>query len=65
MIKFEHECCDCKVPGYPCRGSLCDFGSTHFFCDECKDEVDELYEYENEQLCESCLLGKFPKASEM
>ena len=23
MVRIENHCCDCAVPGYPCRGSSC------------------------------------------
>lgn len=30
-------------------------------CDECWDEVDELYWYHGEQICADCLLKEFDK----
>jgi len=35
--------------------------AVHMVCDKCKDSFDELYEYGDEQLCESCLLEEVPK----
>jgi hypothetical protein len=32
-----------------------------YYCDNCKESTDELYEYEGAQLCEGCLLDKVPK----
>ena len=30
-------------------------------CDRCRDEVEDLYDYYGEQLCEDCLLREFGK----
>lgn len=55
MVVYENECCDCAVPGYPCRGSACPLRHVpHYYCDECGDET-ELYEYDGEQLCIDCI----------
>lgn len=57
MIKFENDCCDCAVPAYPCMGNSCPLRhSAHFYCDNCSDEVDELYYYGGEQWCVDCIL---------
>ena len=46
MIKFENDCCDCALH---CRGSTCrNRNVPHFYCDECEDEVEELFEYDGE-----------------
>lgn len=58
--KIENHCCDCATPGYPCRGSACPL--THVevhYCDKCGDEIDEIYDVEDEELCEYCLLEMF------
>lgn len=61
MVKYENECVDCAVPGYPCRGSACPLRKVpHFLCDKCKSE-ETLYEYEGQELCADCLLAKFEK----
>lgn len=63
MIKKVNGCVDC---GLPCL-SYCKYkdDSYEYYCDECGDECsqDELYVYEdeNKQLCQSCLLSKFKK----
>ena len=57
MIRYENECVDC---GKPCV-SNCRFKNVpHFYCDKCDEEA-ELYEFDGEQLCESCLLETVPK----
>lgn len=61
MRKIENDCCDCAVPGYPCRGEHCSRRRVpHFYCDSCGEEA-LLYHYEGEELCEGCLLDKFEK----
>ena len=62
MVRIENHCCECAVPGYPCRGSLCPL--THVevhYCDnpKCECELDEIYDVEGEELCEDCLREKF------
>lgn len=60
MIKYINECWDCKTEGYPCLGKHCPNKDIKvLICDNCKNEVDFLYKYENIQLCEECLLSKF------
>lgn len=33
----------------------------HLYCDDCKEEVEELYDFDGVQLCKECLLKKFEK----
>ena len=59
MKKIENECCGCREAGLPCMGSTCPYRRVErFYCDRCKEEA-TLYEYEDEQLCEECLLKEF------
>lgn len=60
MVKIENDCVG------PCPQGCMGFGCPnrhvpHFYCDECGDEVspEELYEYDDEQLCDRCLCGRF------
>ena len=58
LIQYENDCVAC---GKPCV-SYCRYKNVpHSYCDKCEDEVSELYEYDGEQLCESCLLETVPK----
>lgn len=60
MIQIENHCCDCAVPGYPCRGASCPL--THVevhYCDKCECELDDIYDVDGEELCEDCLKDKF------
>lgn len=59
MVRYENHCCDCAAPAYPCRGSDCPL--THIevhYCDECKSEIDEIYDDDGGELCEECLLER-------
>ena len=62
MTKYENHCCGCATPGYPCMGSSCPNRNVAvFYCDKCDPEcenpldIDEVYESEGDDLCESCL----------
>ena len=58
MIKIEDECVCC---GLPCLGSSCPNRNVkRYYCDECGEEVDTLYRYDDgTELCEDCLLEEF------
>lgn len=59
---YEDECCGCAVPAYPCMGSACPNRNVlHLICDKCKEDVEELYDTENGELCEECTLKQFKK----
>ena len=56
MVQYENECVGCP-PNMGCIGSACSYQNVlRYYCDTCKDEVDELYQYDGEQLCLNCLL---------
>ena len=62
MIRYENRCCDCAVPGYPCRGNACPNRNVEVhYCDKCGEEIDEIYEVDGEELCEECLKERFRK----
>jgi DNA-directed RNA polymerase subunit RPC12/RpoP len=62
MIRYENECVGCSTPAYPCMGDSCpNLNVPHLYCDECGFDVDDLYEYDDEQICEECLLKRFNK----
>ena len=58
MVKYENECVSC---GLPCLGNACPNRNVpHYYCDECKDEIEgDRYEEDGDDLCESCLLKRF------
>ena len=61
MITYEDECVGCSA-GLGCMGSACPNRNVpHLYCDKCKEEVDNLYEYEGEQVCVDCILESLDK----
>ncbi len=59
MRKITNECVSC---GLPCLGDACPNSRVvRWYCDDCKSEfdTDELYVYEDEELCADCLIGRF------
>lgn len=55
MIRYENDCVDC---GLPCMGDSCPYRNVkHYYCDHCGDE-EELYWFEDEQLCANCILKR-------
>ena len=60
MTRIENHCCDCAVPGYPCRGRSCPRRRVEVhYCDRCGAEIDtrhaDVYERDGAELCELCL----------
>lgn len=61
-LVYEDHCCDCAVPGYPCRGSSCPNRRVEVhYCDVCGEQLDDIYEVDGYELCEECVLNKFRK----
>lgn len=60
MITYEDECCGCAAPAYPCMGDECPNRNVkHLYCDKCGDDVERLYKYDGQEVCEVCLLKEF------
>ena len=60
MIKHVNECVGCER----CT-PLCPYKSVKvMICDRCEEEVDHLYWYEGEQLCEDCAIEAFKETFE-
>lgn len=59
MVVYENRCCDCAVPGYPCRGTSCPLRRVEVhYCDRCDAEMDrdEIYETDDGfELCRLCM----------
>ena len=56
MIRYENNCVGCDW--------CCNCGADHYavlICDECGEEVPTLYEYDGEQMCETCVLKFLPE----
>lgn len=57
MKYYSNDCVDC---GLPCRGSACRYYRVqHFKCDYCKEEDIKLYNYNDDEICEECLIKQF------
>lgn len=62
MIIYENDCYNCATESYPCIGSSCrNRHAPHLYCDWCKSEVDELYEYYGEEVCMDCIMDDLKK----
>lgn len=60
MMRIENDCCDCANGSYSCLGFACPRrNAKHFYCDECGSES-TLYEYNDKELCQECLLDAVP-----
>jgi formylmethanofuran dehydrogenase subunit E len=60
-IRIENHCVDC---GIHCLGSICPRRRVEVhYCDKCGEELpdDEIYEADDEELCEECLKERFKK----
>lgn len=58
MRKIENDCVDC---GLPCLGNSCPKRNVpHFYCDKCGEEND-IYHYEDKQLCIDCIVEELEK----
>lgn len=63
MKKIENQCVGCP-PNMGCMGSACPNRNVEIvICDICGEEIDldDLYEVDGEDLCESCLKDRFRK----
>ena len=58
MVTYQNHCLDCKSIGLFCYGNSCvNRHVPHFYCDKCKQEVDTLHPYKEEQWCANCVLS--------
>lgn len=61
MIVYEDECVGCP-PEMGCLGMGCPNRNVkHLYCDKCGGDCEELYVYDNYELCEDCLLDTVHK----
>lgn len=59
MKKIENECVGCTSIGLYCLGNTCPKRNiVRFYCDRCQEET-TLYHYEDEEICQDCLLKEF------
>ena len=60
MTRYEDHCCGCAAPGYPCLGASCPNRNVPVhYCDNCGEELDEIYDVDDKELCEECLKEMF------
>lgn len=56
MKRVENLCVNCATGSYPCLGNSCpNRRVTIYICDECKDESETLYVYDDKELCINCI----------
>lgn len=61
MVEYVDECVGCSTIYGSCLGAGCPHKHVPvLYCDKCEANVEELYEYEGEQLCKECLLDTVP-----
>lgn len=62
MKRIEDHCCDCATPAYPCRGRSCPNRNVEvYYCDNCGEVIEDIYEVDCDELCEDCLKERFRK----
>lgn len=61
MIRYENECVGCPQE-MGCIGESCPFLNVpRLYCDECDDEQDVLYWWDDEQLCLDCVEARLER----
>jgi hypothetical protein len=56
MKRVLDECVGCCDLGLQCQGITCPNRSvTRFYCDNCDEEITEVFLYDGQELCEDCL----------
>ncbi len=60
MVRYENRCCECSAALYPCNH--CGLEHTPvLICDNCGQEVEDLYEYDLGEWCEECIIKNYSK----
>ena len=53
MVRVESDCVEC---GLPCLYESCPhYRVVRYECDDCGDEVEDLYHFDGEELCIDCV----------
>lgn len=61
MKEYTNECVGCP-PEMGCLSNRCPHMNVpHLYCDECMEEVEELYEFEGDELCIECIKDRLVK----
>lgn len=61
MIKYENECIGCP-PDIGCIGESCPYLNVpRLYCDECGNNEDTLYWWDDQQLCLGCVEARLER----
>ena len=61
MITYEDECVGCPTE-MGCMGNACPNRNVpYLYCDKCNELVDDLYEWDDEQVCIDCIVKSLKK----
>lgn len=56
MVKYENQCVGCET----CIGSSCKYKRVPVhYCDKCEWELGEIFDVDDQELCEECLKDMF------
>lgn len=59
MVKIEDRCVECSIE-IGCKGPSCPNRNVKvYYCDKCGEELDDVYEVEDKELCDDCLKELF------
>lgn len=62
MKTMENECVGCTSVGLRCLGVSCKYRNVvRLYCDLCESEVDTLYVFGYQELCEECVIKSLEK----
>ena len=65
MVIIESECVGCPVNDIGCIHEACPYYAVkRYYCDECKSEVDVLYKFDNDELCQDCVLEQLERVDD-
>ena len=57
MKKIENHCVHCAMGCADCGLKRVEV----YYCDKCKDQIEDVYDDGEQELCEDCLLKKYKK----
>ena len=60
MVRYENRCNECASGLYPCVHCGLEH-SPVLICDNCGQEVEDLYKFDLGEWCETCIIKYFPK----